>query len=278
MSCQAAPLNTGPPQPPQSKGVLHFLVGMVCFPHVVNLDLPFHKRIVSMTTVPHQTAPTLAASEQNSIPSPSESSAVYRGQPEDILVVSRAILAEHDLLKQGFTQTSCGKNVTAVEQLIRAHGTFGQRARMEEDETYKQIIPYFVFTHNDELFLMQRSGSANESRLSSKYTLGIGGHVRNEDLEGTIAQWGKREFHEEVNYAGAVSITPLGILNDDSNAVGRVHLGVVYLLHGDTGDISIRSELQNGRMASLTDCTAVYDRMERWSQLVFDTLKQARYL
>lgn len=226
-------------------------------------------------TTPQHTTPISAAPEQHSS---QQSDAVYRGQPEDILVIPRVILAEHDLLKQGFTQASCGKNVTIVEQLIRAHGEFGPRARMEEDEDYKQIIPYFIFTHNDQLFLMQRSGSANESRLASKFTLGIGGHVRNEDLEGTIAQWGKREFHEEVNYTGTVSISPLGILNDDSNAVGRVHIGVVYLLHGDSGDISIKSELQSGEMASLEACTAVYDRMERWSQLVFDTLKNARYL
>lgn len=217
----------------------------------------------------HTSQKTPAASAQ--------SEPLYRGKPEDILVVPRSALLEKELLFQGFTQELQAGNVTAVERLVRMHAQFEPRAQMEEDEQYKQIIPYFVFAHNKKLFLMQRSGSANESRLASKYTLGIGGHVRNEDLQGTIVDWGMREFHEEVCYSGAISVRPLGILNDDSNAVGRVHLGVVYLLEGDCDDIAIKSELQSGRLASLEECAKLYDRMEGWSQLVFDAIKDGRY-
>lgn len=205
-----------------------------------------------------------------------DTGAVYRGQPEDILVVPRTVLAEHDLLTQGFSQSETARNVTLIENLIRTHGQFAPRDRMEIDEDYKQIIPYFIFAYDDKLFLMQRSGKANETRLASKYTLGIGGHVRQRDLqEGDIAQWGKREFAEEVYYDGNLSITPLGVLNDDSNAVGRVHIGVVYLLRGDSPNISIRSELQGGELLTLAQCAQKHESMETWSALVFNQLSDA---
>ena len=126
---------------------------------------------------------------------------------------------------------------------------------------------------------MQRSGSANDTRLASKCTLGIGGHVRQQDLgSGDIAQWGQREFEEEVAYTGDVTITPLGVLNDDSNAVGRVHIGVVYLLRGNSHAISIRSELQSGQLMTKNECEARFDAMETWSQIVFTALVEQKVI
>ena len=87
---------------------------------------------------------------------------------------------------------------------------------------------------------MQRKGTASEQRLKNKYSLGIGGHIRQEDMTtNSIFDWARREFHEEVKYAGKLDIEPIGILNDDTNAVGQVHLGLVLLLKGDSEAISL---------------------------------------
>lgn len=158
--------------------------------------------------------------------------------------------------------------------LIHEHKQFLWRAEMETDEHYKQIIPYLVFEHNNTYFLMQRKVTASEARLQNKYTLGIGGHIRQEDMSGkTIVEWARREFEEEVDFEGTLSFTPLGIINDDSNAVGKVHLGFVCLVTGDTDKIKIKSELKEGFLLSLNECQHFYGKMESWSQMVFDYLK-----
>lgn len=190
---------------------------------------------------------------------------------EQILVVRRDALFPHEPAMQGIK----AENIDEWVQLITANQLFGPREQMEQDPTYKQIIPYLVFKHHDKYFLMQRSAQASEQRLQSKYSLGIGGHIRQEDISsGTIFDWAKREFHEEVAYADALTIKPIGILNDDSNQVGRVHLGLVLLLEGQTEHIAIKSELKSGQLLTLQECHHYYDLMENWSKIVFDFLNR----
>ena len=121
---------------------------------------------------------------------------------------------------------------------------------------------------------MQRKAGSSEQRLASKYSLGIGGHLREEDIKGaTLFDWARREFEEEINYSGNLEITPLGILNDDSNDVGKVHIGFVFLLKGNSKNISIKSELQSGQLLTVEQCQEKYSAMETWSQLVFNFIK-----
>jgi predicted NUDIX family phosphoesterase len=121
---------------------------------------------------------------------------------------------------------------------------------------------------------MQRKSTASEIRLQNRYTLGIGGHIREEDIkQNDIFDWAKREFSEEVDYQGGLSIKPLGIVNDESNEVGTVHLGFIFLLIGDSEDIKIKSELKKGYLATLQECENFYSDMETWSQLCLSYLK-----
>lgn len=192
-------------------------------------------------------------------------------QEEHILVVKRATL---------FPQNSAWQGLQAVDyntyaDLIKQNKEFHPRSVMEQDPVYKQIIPYLIFTHGGRYFLMQRQAKASETRLQNKFSLGIGGHINEIDLvDDNIFSWAHREFHEEVAYAGTYDIEPLGILNDDSNPVGQVHVGFVYLLHGDSADIEIKSEHKSGVMLTLDECLEKYDSMETWSQIVIDFLKQ----
>lgn len=191
--------------------------------------------------------------------------------PEHILVVKRDILFASEPAWHGLKNV----DIDAYLTLIQTHKEFLPRPDMELDETYKQIIPYLVFRHNDRYFLMQRSNKASETRLQSKYTLGIGGHVRAEDLQegSTLFDWARREFHEEVAYSGNLTITSLGMLNDDSNEVGKVHIGLVLLLEGDSDQISVQEELKSGELFTLEECATYADRMETWSHIIFKSLK-----
>lgn len=189
-------------------------------------------------------------------------------QQEQILVVPRNLLFP-DGAWHGLKEVDFNSYLT----LIQNHKEFNWRDAMETDPTYKQIIPYLIFEHQNRYFLMQRHKKASETRLQSKYTLGIGGHIREADMQtNSLFDWAVREFHEEVSYAGKLTIEPIGILNDDSNEVGKVHVGFVFLLHGSSGDISIKSELANGDLYTLEECQGFYDRMETWSQMVIDLL------
>ena len=157
--------------------------------------------------------------------------------------------------------------------IINHRKEFHPRSLMELNPTYKQIIPYLIFTHDNKYFLMQRKSDASETRLRNKLTLGIGGHIRQEDLtENSLVAWAMREFHEEVNYAGNLTVQPLGIINDDSNDVGKVHIGFAFLLIGDSSEISVKSELKSGELVSLDDCIAQKESMESWSQFVVNCL------
>jgi predicted NUDIX family phosphoesterase len=189
---------------------------------------------------------------------------------EQILVVPCADFFSHEPAWHGLKRVAFDEYL----QLINQKKQFLPRSLMEQDVCYKQIIPYLVFEAEGKYFLMQRKKNSSEQRLNSKYSLGIGGHIREEDLrEGSIFQWAQREFYEEVNFSGTVTFEPLGIINDDSNPVGQVHVGFVFLVHGDSANISVKSELQQGMLSSLEECDAVYDNMEQWSQMVFDLLK-----
>jgi predicted NUDIX family phosphoesterase len=158
-------------------------------------------------------------------------------------------------------------------QLIEKNKEFLPRSQMETDASYKQIIPYLIYTHDGKYFLMQRQPKASETRLQSKYSLGIGGHIRQEDIQGAdIATWARREFEEEVIFNGSYTIEPLGLLNDDTNDVGKVHIGFVFLLHGDSADINVQEELKSGTLLTLDECKILYSSMETWSQIIVDHL------
>ncbi len=190
-------------------------------------------------------------------------------QDEQILVVKRT-----DLFPEEAWQGLRAVDFSPYLELIKNKQQFLPRSLMENDPNYKQIIPYLIFTHEDRYFLMQRQAKASETRLQNKFSLGIGGHIRQEDMCGaTLFDWARREFHEEVEYAGSLEIEPLGILNDDSNAVGQVHVGFVLLLRGDSAAIAVKSELKNGKLVTLEACAENYPLLESWSAMVLDHLK-----
>lgn len=189
-------------------------------------------------------------------------------QEEKILVVRRSSLFPKGAW-QGIKKVDFDQYIHIIDHKKEFH----PRTMMENDPTYKQIIPYLVFTYNNTYFVMQRKSTASEQRLKNKFSLGIGGHIRKEDMTKTdIFDWAKREFHEEVSYNGNLDIVPLGILNDDTNAVGKVHIGFVFLLIGNSNEISIKSELKSGTLMSLDQCNTLYNQMENWSQLIVTLL------
>jgi len=153
--------------------------------------------------------------------------------------------------------------------VIEREGRFAPRAAMESDPRFKQVIPYLVLRDRGRYFLMRRTRAGVDARLHERFSIGVGGHLNpgDVDLAGGLA----REWTEELDAGFVPEFRLLGLLNDDETEVGRVHVGVVFLAEADGRPVVVReTEKLEGRFVPPIDLLAVHDRMETWSQLVFD--------
>jgi len=162
-----------------------------------------------------------------------------------------------------------------AQRIFRDRSFFMPRRDVEEDPGYQQIIPYVVFRHRDRYFLTKRLKASSEKRLRHLYSLGVGGHINPEDVVGgdPVMSGMRREWEEEVAYSGSFAARLLGLIHEESAPVGRVHLGVVFLIEGDTDQIAIReTDKLSGELLSLAEMRIFYLEMESWSQIVYDRL------
>jgi predicted NUDIX family phosphoesterase len=185
---------------------------------------------------------------------------------EQVLVVPRAAI-EMFIPSKGICQVAENE----LKALVESNARFMPRELAEYDLNFKQIIPYLVFAYQEQLFLMQRSEKPSEARLASKFSLGVGGHLRAKDLaSGSLFDWAKREFLEEVEFAGTVKPELVGFVNDESSQVGQVHTGVLWLVRASSPVIAVKEELKSGELVSLAHCQKNYALLESWSQMVVD--------
>ena len=189
---------------------------------------------------------------------------------EQVLVVKR-----EDMFPDGAWHGFVSDNLNRHQQVIRERHSFKPRAEVENDPTFQQIIPYVVFRHADRYFLTHRLRASSEKRLRKQYSLGVGGHINPGDLSaGDPIQDGlKREWEEEVIYDGSFEARLIGLLNDESSPVSKVHLGVVFLVDGTSPNIAIReTDKLAGELLTLDEMRIFYLGMESWSQMVYDRL------
>jgi predicted NUDIX family phosphoesterase len=181
---------------------------------------------------------------------------------EDVMVVETA------LLRPFFTSQLVRDHTKAILDVIAANHVFIPRAKAEVSPEWKQIIPYVVIRHRDDYFVLQRTAKQTEARLHHKVSLGIGGHINpgHSLMEGL-----KKELDEEVDVGDGYGLQFVGILNDDSTDVGRVHLGAVYMLDADGPSVTVReTEKMTGRWMPHRELAGVREAMETWSQIVYD--------
>ena len=189
---------------------------------------------------------------------------------EQVLCVRR-----EDIFPDGAWHGFVSQDLDHHQAVIREHHFFKPRAEVEDDPAFQQIIPYVVFRHLDRYLLTHRLRASSEKRLRKQYSLGVGGHINPQDLQAgdPILDGLKREWSEEVAYDGKFEAQLIGLLNDDSSPVSKVHLGVVFLVDGDSPNISIReTDKLAGELLTLEEMRIYYLGMESWSQMVFDRL------
>ena len=185
-------------------------------------------------------------------------------------------MRREDIFPDGAWHGFVSDNLDRHQRVIREKHEFRPRAEVENDPTYQQIIPYVVFRHRNRYLLTHRLRASSEKRLRKQYSLGVGGHINPGDLQGgdPILDGLKREWEEEVVYDGTFEARLLGLLNEESSPVSRVHLGVVFIVDGDSPDVRIReTDKLEGELMTLDGMRIHFLEMESWSQLVYERLR-----
>ncbi|MFT4549337.1 MAG: putative NUDIX family phosphoesterase [Verrucomicrobiales bacterium] len=165
--------------------------------------------------------------------------------------------------------------------LSEENNYFMLRDLAEDDPSHKQIIPYAIFHHGGKFLHYVRGKKSGEQRLAAKGSIGIGGHINTEDAEAsslerdTYMTGVDREMNEELVINSKYQQRIVALLNDDSNEVGQVHLGVVHLFELESPDVKANeaaiSELE---FLSHEELKARHDRLETWSQICVDGFAQ----
>jgi predicted NUDIX family phosphoesterase len=200
---------------------------------------------------------------------------------------------------------SSGSSISleAFERVIEREGFFVERAYAENTPSLKQIIPYSVVRCDGPtgplVLCTRRLARGGESRLHDKHSIGIGGHINPEDMPAAAAPFAaasdvaskrdarstrarnpldagtQREIGEELAVRGGYEVRRLGLINDDSNPVGAVHVGVVQLVTV-SGAVEIRErDLLEGELVTYEELQRRLARgvnFETWSKLLIPHL------
>jgi predicted NUDIX family phosphoesterase len=191
------------------------------------------------------------------------------GLDERVLVVPSSELDRVGRF-QGF---SAEVDLYLKELLVPGVASFRARRDVEEDPNFKQIIPYVVFRSHSLIFCYKRGRAQGESRLHHLRSLGVGGHVSEEDCDGgsTLDAYElalSREIQEEVDVRSEGHMTRVGLINDDSTPVGQVHLGVVHVYDLHSPSIKPREAgLVDPEFIDHADLPLYIDEFETWSQI-----------
>ena len=165
-------------------------------------------------------------------------------------------------------------DLAAFVATMEREGRYEPRSVMEQDPSFKQIIPYLVLRDGSRYFLMQRTSAGGDVRLHGRYSIGVGGHLNPGD--GGLLGGLNREWLEELVADFVPDFRLVALLNDDTTPVGAVHFGAVYVADAGARSVSIReTDKLTGSFAEPDEVAAVKARLETWSALVFDFLQGA---
>lgn len=196
---------------------------------------------------------------------------------EHVLVVPTSLLHQLGYF-QGFHDDTSGY----LDELLKPeHASYLPRGEMEDDPSFKQLIPYVIFEHTNDagaksLFSYTRGGGQGEKRLRAKRSVGVGGHISSDDrMEGgcPYEEGMRRELEEEVEIGSPYRSRCVGLINDDETEVGRVHLGVVHIFAVEQPKVFSREEdLADGEFRPVEQLLDDLQGFESWSQICLRAL------
>lgn len=194
-----------------------------------------------------------------------------------IMAIKREDLFKKDYF-EGFKSAS---EVNFYERLLKDRKLM-RRGDAEKDPNYKQPIAYtLIVSPSGKIFAYQRSKKDKEygeKRLQGKWSWGIGGHIDEVDMQNDnpINASLMRELKEEVGIANA-NVSLNGYINYDTDSVGQVHFGLLYIAKINSENISPKDpEIAQGRLHAIGEleriCSSGAD-VETWSRIALDPLR-----
>ena len=168
---------------------------------------------------------------------------------EQILVVNRKELFNDEQYDfYGFLPKEDDK----VKKIVANFSKYEVKRRgdMEEDPAYKQLIGYIVVKDKEtkETLVYKRLVGGGEARLHGKASVGIGGHMNEvvgKKIEEMLIINSARELNEEIGLSESYAVENMhfvGLINDDKEEVGKVHIGVVYVCEVDKKDVKVMED------------------------------------
>ena len=195
-----------------------------------------------------------------------------RNDNEEVLGVERRLIEEIGMFQGLMLDTE--KYLPTL--LDPRHYRFVARHKAEEDDSLKQLIPYFIICHGEGIWCYVRGKKSGEGRLVSKASIGIGGHINHLDanlFEDIYSRAAVRELEEEVSVPPGYTHKIVALLNDDLTPVGRVHLGVVHVLRATSENVKKREGvITESGFRTRPELQAMYGIMETWSQICLDRM------
>lgn len=195
---------------------------------------------------------------------------------EHVLAIPRASFEKAGAF-QGFNQVT----KTHLNEFFSGVAVFLPRPDAEQDISWKQLIPYCILTCNGKILSYERGKTSGEKRLVSKKSIGVGGHINPVDSNGknfdqtAYEATVKRELFEELIISGSVTSKIRGLINDDSNSVGSVHLGVIEVFVLENENVKPNeAALRNIQFLTVEQLQAERDSLEPWSQIALDNIKE----
>jgi len=201
------------------------------------------------------------------------------GQEEQVLVVERKVIEETGMFNGLMFDT--GRYLRAI--FGQGVGRFMNRSEVEKNPDYKQLIPYVIMSYDGKYLSYVRGKRAGERRLVGNRSIGIGGHINpaddmplfNTNFYETYLAAVDREVAEEVSVETTHTNHIVALLNDESNEVGSVHLGIVHYWALDDPNVNKREQMitQMAFMSS-AELGEVRDSLETWSGLCVEHLAE----
>lgn len=199
---------------------------------------------------------------------------------EHVLVVDRKVVEQVGM----FNGLAFDVDRYLRELFVPGVPRFIPRSQAEADPSCKQLIPYVIMSNDGRYLTYVRGSRAGETRLLGLRSIGIGGHINPVDNEVPLFDTNfremydtavKREVAEEVSVQAGYTDRVVALLNDDSNEVGSVHLGIVHYWILDAPNVKKREQMIT-QMTFMTpaDLQQVRDTLETWSQLCLGGLDE----
>jgi predicted NUDIX family phosphoesterase len=178
-------------------------------------------------------------------------------------------------------------NSEVLKKIVQ-NGLFLRRSELEEDPSFKQIIPYAIISNKEpertgvrqsqSFYLFRRTPEQTEKRLHNKFSLGAGGHMNPdesfESKEQYLVDELKRELFEEVKLLNGCLIEDIefiGFINDDTIPVGRVHIGLLYNINVSNKEVYINeTDKMTAGWIDKSNLAEFYGEMETWTKIAFD--------